>query len=80
MFDIFMAHEDGRPQHLASVRCLTQAQEMARQLSSLIPGEYFGYFERSEEGAGPFSTIGSPIVAMPNNSGQWRLRDERAAN
>jgi hypothetical protein len=80
MFDIFMTHADGRPQHLASVRCLTQAQEMAFELSCLVPGEYFGYFERSEDGAGPFSPIGSRIVDMPNNSGQWRLRDERSAN
>jgi hypothetical protein len=80
MFDIFMAQADGRPQHLASVRCLTQAQEIARQLSSLIPGGYFGYFECSEDGADLFSTIGSRIVNMPNNSGQRRLRDEQAAN
>jgi hypothetical protein len=80
MFDIFMAHADGRAEHLMSVGYLTQAQEMARQLSYLTPGEYFGYFERSERGADPFSTIGSRIVDMPNNSGQWRLRDERTAN
>jgi hypothetical protein len=80
MFDIFMAHGDGRPQRLASVRCLAQANEMARQLSNLIPGEYFGYFERSEDEADLFSTIGSRIVDMPNNPGQWRLCDERSAN
>ena len=80
MFDVFMAHADGRPEHLMSVGYLTQAQEMARQLSCLAPGEYFGYFERSEPGADAFSTIGSRIVDMPNNSGHWRLRDERAAN
>ena len=80
MFDIFMAHGDGSPQHLASVRCLTQAHEMARQLSDLIPGEYFGYFERNEDEADIFSTIGSRRVDMADNSGQWRHRDERAAN
>lgn len=80
MFDVFMAHADGRPEHLMSVGYLTQAQEMARQLSCLAPGEYFGYFERGEHGADPFSTIESRIVDMPNNSSPWRLRDERAAN
>ena len=54
MFDMFMAHADGRPKHLMSVGYLIQAQEMARQLSSLIPGEYFGYFERSERWGRPF--------------------------
>jgi hypothetical protein len=53
---------------------------MARQLSNLIPGEYFGYFERNEDEADLFSTIGSRRVDMPNNSGQWRRRDERVAN
>jgi hypothetical protein len=80
MFDIFMAGADGRTQHLESVSCLTQAQEMARQLSNLMPGEYFGYFERSEDRADLFSTIGGRMVAMPSNSGQWRSRDERSAN
>jgi hypothetical protein len=37
MFDIFMAHADGRAEHLMSVGYLTQAQEMARQLSYLTP-------------------------------------------
>jgi hypothetical protein len=49
MFDVFMTHSDGRAQHLMSVRCLAQAQEMARELSCLVPGEYFGYFEHTED-------------------------------
>jgi len=80
MFDIFMADADGRPRHLESVRCLTQAQEMASQLSCLVPGKYFAYFKRSEDGADLSSTVGTRIVDMSNDSGQWRLRDERAAN
>ena len=75
-----MADADGRPQHLESVRCLTQAQEMTFQLSLLVPEKYFGYFERSEDDADLLSTVGIRMVDMPNNSGQWRIRDERAAN
>jgi hypothetical protein len=80
MFDIFMADADGRPQYLESVRCLTQAQEMAFQLSRLIPGAYFGCFERSEDEADLFSMIGRRMADMPDNSGQWRRRDEPTVN
>jgi hypothetical protein len=80
MFDIFMADADGSPQHLESVRCLSQAQEMAFQLSTLIPGKHFGYFERSEDEAELLWTMGSRAVDMPNNSDLWRRRDERVAN
>jgi hypothetical protein len=82
MFDIFMADADGTAQHLESVRCLSQAQEMAFQLSTLIPGKHFGYFERSEDEADLFSMIGGRIILdmPPNNSGQWTRRDEPTAN
>lgn len=48
MFDIFTTDADGSTQVVVSVRYLTQAQEMACQLSCLFRGEYFGYFERIE--------------------------------
>jgi hypothetical protein len=48
MFDIFATHQHGTTQLLVSVSCLTQAQDMACGLSRLIPGVYFGYFERVE--------------------------------
>lgn len=49
MFDIFTTHADGSPQFVISVGYLGQAQEIARELSRLVPGECFGYFERTEE-------------------------------
>lgn len=49
MFDIYTIHVDGSPQLVESVRCLTQAQEVASRLSCLFPGKYFAYFERGED-------------------------------
>jgi hypothetical protein len=49
MFDIFTTHADGSLHLVESVGCLTKAQEMARRLSCLFPGEYFVYFERTED-------------------------------
>jgi hypothetical protein len=66
MFDIFTTHADGSLQHLMSVRCLTQAQEMACQLSCLVPGEYFGYFERTEDAIEPVSRLEGRIVDLPH--------------
>jgi hypothetical protein len=51
MFDIYTAHADGSLHLIESVSCLRKAQEMARRLSCLFPGEYFGYFERTEDAA-----------------------------
>ncbi len=49
MFDIFTSHADGRTQFVISVGRLSQAQEIARQLSYLVPGEYFFFFERIDD-------------------------------
>jgi hypothetical protein len=49
MFDIFTSNADGSTQFVISVFRLSQAQEIARQLSNLVPGEYFGFFERIDE-------------------------------
>jgi hypothetical protein len=67
MFDIFTVRTDGIPQHLISIRCLTQAQEMACQLSLLAPGEYFGYFKRTEVVIEPASELDGQITNMANN-------------
>jgi hypothetical protein len=48
MFDIFTTHADGTVHFIESVNCVKKAEELARRLSCLFPGEYFAYFERSE--------------------------------
>ena len=45
MFNIFTSNADGSTQFV-SVGRLSQAQQIARELSHLVPGEYFGFFER----------------------------------
>ena len=55
MFDIFTTHADGSLQLVESVNCLGKAQELANRLSCLFPGEYFGYFERTEDQSHPVS-------------------------
>ena len=64
MFDIFTTHANGGPQLVVSVSWLTQAQEMACQLSCLVPGEYFGYFERTEDAVEPASRLEGRRVDM----------------
>ena len=67
MFDIFTTHADGRSQLVISVKCLTQAREMACQLSCLVPGASFGYFEQTEDTIEPVSTSEGRRVDGPNN-------------
>lgn len=51
LFDIFTIDIEGRAQFVLSVTSSLKAQETARRLSRLMPGEFFGYFERiNEEG------------------------------
>ena len=49
VFDIFTTAADGRAQFVLSVGSSFEAQETAYRLSSLMPGEYFGYFEKINE-------------------------------
>lgn len=63
VFDIFTTGADGCPQLMVSVGCLTKAQEMARQLSFLAPGEYFGYFERTGDTVEPVSRLVGQVTA-----------------
>jgi len=95
MFDIFTTHADGSPQFVVSVKLLMQAQEMACQLSYVVPGEYFGYFERTQDAVASVSRLegrrlDKPEQRMPftcvlsagkskKNSDDWRLRDERSS-
>ena len=67
MFDIFTIQTDGGTQLVVSVSCLAQAQDVARGLSCLVPGEYFGYFERIEN-VKPVATPEGGTVETPNNS------------
>ena len=67
MFDVFTTHADGSPEFVVSVSSLTQAQEMACQLSCLVPGEYYGYFERTEDAVEPVSRLEGRTEDMPNN-------------
>ena len=67
MFDIFTTDAGCGPRLVVSVSCLTQAQEMACQLSRLVPGEYFGYFERTEDAVELVSRLEAQRVDMPNN-------------
>jgi hypothetical protein len=67
MFDVFTTHADGSPELVVSVSRLTQAQEMACQLSCLVPGEYYGYFERTEDAVEPVSKLEGRRGDMPNN-------------
>jgi hypothetical protein len=49
MFDIFTTQPDGSLHFIECVNCAKKAQEMARRLSCLFPGECFAYFERTED-------------------------------
>jgi hypothetical protein len=53
MFDIFTTAADGSLHLVESVSCLRKAEDLARRLSRLFPGEYFGCFERTEEASQP---------------------------
>lgn len=46
VFDIFTTAAGGRAHFVLSVGSSLEAQETAYRLSRLMPGEYFGYFER----------------------------------
>ena len=49
VFDIFTTAADGRVDFVLSVGSSFEAQETVYQLSRLMPGEYFGHFERINE-------------------------------
>lgn len=49
VFDIFTADADGGADFVLSVGSSLEARETAYRLSRLMPGEYFGYFERINE-------------------------------
>jgi hypothetical protein len=49
VFDIFTTAAGGRAHFVLSVGSSFEAQETAYRLSRLMPGEYFGYFERIDE-------------------------------
>jgi hypothetical protein len=49
VFDIFTTAAGGRAHFVLSVGSSFEAQEAAYRLSRLMPGEYFGYFERINE-------------------------------
>jgi hypothetical protein len=57
MFDIFTTHADGSLHLVESVGCLRKAQDLARRLSCLFPGESFGYFERTEDASASASRL-----------------------
>ena len=67
MFDVFTTHADGSPEFVVSVSRLTQAQEICCQLSCLAPGEYYGYFERTEAAVEPVSKLEGRREDIPNN-------------
>jgi len=66
MFDIFTTREDGSPWLVESVDCAKKAEDLARRLSCLFPGEYFGCFERAENAAQGVSRSEVPIVEKTN--------------
>ncbi len=66
MFDIFTTAADGSLHFVESVSCLRKAEDLARRLSSLFPGEYFGCFERSEEAAWPVPRAEGRKCDLPN--------------
>ena len=49
VFDIFTTAANGRAHFVLSVGSSFEAQETACRLSRLMPGEYFGHFERVNE-------------------------------
>ena len=65
MFDIFTTQADGSLHFIESVSCAKKAQEMARRLSCLFPGEFFAYFERTEDVV-PAPKLESRITRSPN--------------
>jgi hypothetical protein len=65
MFDIFTTQPDGSLHFIESVSCATKAQEMARRLSCLFPGECFAYFERTE-GIVPAPKLEGRITSSPS--------------
>jgi len=67
MFDIFTTHADGSLHLLESLGCLKDAEDLARRLSCLFPGEHFGCFERSENAAAqPASKLEGRRLDIPN--------------
>jgi hypothetical protein len=66
MFDIFTTAADGSLHLVESVSCLRKAEDLARRLSSLFPGEYFGCFERSEEAPQPVPRAEGRKSDLPN--------------
>ena len=50
VFDIFTIDAGGWARLVFSASSSFKAQETAYRLSRLMPGEYFGYFERMNEG------------------------------
>jgi hypothetical protein len=65
MFDIFTTQPDGSLHFIESVSCAKKAQEMARRLSCLFPGECFAYFERTEDGV-PAPKLEGRIKSSPS--------------
>jgi hypothetical protein len=59
VFDIFTTAADGRADFVLYVGSSFEAQETASGLSRLMPGEYFGYFERIDEDDSTFERSGA---------------------